>query len=535
MRLKLASTSSFAAYGAWAQPCRSASIRSMARLAPLTMRSLIGAPPRALRPVRLRQVGLQHDAGRQRPELVLVQHLAERGDGEVEIAILLHVEVDELRRDPAVRMAVVMALRLEIERTEPLLHDLHGVAERGEVDLARHRGDLHRDVLDVVAGQQREIGLEAARRLGLAQDGLAELVQVEPDAVGPALGQVAAQVGVLAGQDQRLGLVPQAGHDRRDDQARQVLAHQGAHGEADALPPLHEARRAVTLEQVVELIDDALRPPAAEGLVGERDGQLLAGRILHQPRQVLRPPPLVGRLPGPRLPQQRLRQLDRAVGSLPADDGGGGAAFHRRSLPHPLLPLPRGRGQGEGSRRHPLGGSHVIPTPHPVTPKTPAETPCRVTPRQDTREPMAPPMQRMHTDGDGVVARAMSLLSNVSTTSGRILVVDDDAGARDLIVSSLRADGHDVDVSSDGIEALRLLGREWYDLIVSNLRMPELDGPSLYSAVTQRWPAQPPPLLFLAGLGGTSDYDGFLKVIRAHVLPKPFTIRALRRVIRQML
>ena len=110
----------------------------------------------------------------------------------------------------------------------------------------------------------------------------------------------------------------------------------------------------------------------------------------------------------------------------------------------------------------------------------------------------------------------MSLLSNVSTTSGRILVVDDDAGARDLIVSSLRADGHDVDVSSDGIEALRLLGREWYDLIVSNLRMPELDGPSLYTAVTQRWPAQPPPLLFLAGLGGTSDYDGFLKVIRVY-------------------
>jgi DNA-binding response OmpR family regulator len=141
----------------------------------------------------------------------------------------------------------------------------------------------------------------------------------------------------------------------------------------------------------------------------------------------------------------------------------------------------------------------------------------------------------MHTDRDVVVARAMSLLPNVSTTSGRILVVDDDAGARDLIVSSLRADGHDVDVSSDGIEALRLLGREWYDLIVSNLRMPELDGPSLYSAVTRRWPAQTPPLLFLAGLGGTSDYDGFLKVIRAHVLPKPFTIRALRRVIRQML
>src|SRR5258708_31910105 len=100
----------------------------------------------------------------------------------------------------------------------------------------------------------------------------------------------------------------------------------------------------------------------------------------------------------------------------------------------------------------------------------------------------------------------MSLLSNVSTTSGRILVVDDDAGARDLIVSSLRADGHDVDVSSDGIEALRLLGRERYDLIVSNLRMPELDSPSLYAAATDPCPAQPPPPLFLPVLGGTSDY-----------------------------
>ena len=129
----------------------------------------------------------------------------------------------------------------------------------------------------------------------------------------------------------------------------------------------------------------------------------------------------------------------------------------------------------------------------------------------------------------------MALQSTVSTSAGRILVVDDDKRARDFIVSSLRADGHEVDASSTGLEALRMLGRSWYDLIVSELRMPELDGPSLYSAVARRWPAQPPPLLFLAGLGGTSGYDGFLKVIRAQVLPKPFTIRALRRAIRQVL
>ena len=47
----------------------------------------------------------------------------------------------------------------------------------------------------------------------------------------------------------------------------------------------------------------------------------------------------------------------------------------------------------------------------------------------------------------------MSLLSNQSVSAGRILVVDDDQGARDLMVSSLRAAGHDVDPTSNGPEA----------------------------------------------------------------------------------
>jgi DNA-binding response OmpR family regulator len=128
----------------------------------------------------------------------------------------------------------------------------------------------------------------------------------------------------------------------------------------------------------------------------------------------------------------------------------------------------------------------------------------------------------------------MALQSTVSTSAGRILVVDDDKRARDFIVSSLRADGHEVDASSNSFEALRMLGRSWYDLIVSELRMPELDGPSLYSEVTRRWPS-PPPVLFTSGLGNTSAYDGFLEVIRAPLLTKPFRSGSLRRIIKRLL
>ena len=129
----------------------------------------------------------------------------------------------------------------------------------------------------------------------------------------------------------------------------------------------------------------------------------------------------------------------------------------------------------------------------------------------------------------------MGLQASTQMTTRRILVVEDDQGARDLIVSSLRADGHEVDASGNGFEALRLLGRKCYDLIVSDLMMPEVDGPSLYSAVTSRWPSNPPHFVFVSGLANNAAFEGFLKVIHAPLLPKPFKITALRRAIRRLL
>ena len=155
------------------------------------MRSLIGAPPRApardgpggegpLHAVRVGQVGLEHDPGAERQELRLVQHLAERGHRQVEVAVLLHVEVDELRRDPPVGVAVPMPGGRAVERAQPLGDARHRGAKGDQIDLAEDGRDLHRDVLDVVAGEQREVGLQAARRLRLAEDRLAELVEVQP-------------------------------------------------------------------------------------------------------------------------------------------------------------------------------------------------------------------------------------------------------------------------------------------------------------------------------------------------------------------
>ena len=243
---------------------------------------------RALHPVRLGQIRLEHDTRPERDELLLVEHLAKGRHRQVEVAMLLHVEVDELRRQVAVGVAVAMAQGLLVEDAQPRLHALHGVTEGHQVDLAEDGGHLHRDVLHVLAGEEGEIGFEPTRRFTLSQDRLAEQVEVQAHTRATALGQVALELLLLARQDQRLGLVTQAGHDRGHHHARQVVAHDPAEHEGHSLPPLHEVWSAVAMEQIAELVGDPLGPATAEGLIDEGDGELFAARILHHAGEAAR-------------------------------------------------------------------------------------------------------------------------------------------------------------------------------------------------------------------------------------------------------
>ena len=94
---------------------------------------------RALHAERLGQVSLEHHARRQRKELRLVEHLAEGRHGEIEIAMLFHIEVDELGHAPPIGTLVVVTQGLPVEDAEPILDAPHGVAEGDEIDLAEPR------------------------------------------------------------------------------------------------------------------------------------------------------------------------------------------------------------------------------------------------------------------------------------------------------------------------------------------------------------------------------------------------------------
>ena len=64
-----------------------------------------------------------------------------------------------------------------------------------------------------------------------------------------------------------------------------------------------------------------------------------------------------------------------------------------------------------------------------------------------------------------------------------ILVVDDEAIVRESLGSWFREDGHHVDTAQDGREALRLLGRNHYDIALVDIKMPGMDGLELQGRV----------------------------------------------------
>jgi two-component system, NtrC family, response regulator PilR len=65
---------------------------------------------------------------------------------------------------------------------------------------------------------------------------------------------------------------------------------------------------------------------------------------------------------------------------------------------------------------------------------------------------------------------------------GRVLVVDDERSVRELLSIVLRRDGHDVLLAEDGAAAVEVLKRERIDILITDIRMPVMNGVDLLRA-----------------------------------------------------
>jgi CheY-like chemotaxis protein len=116
-----------------------------------------------------------------------------------------------------------------------------------------------------------------------------------------------------------------------------------------------------------------------------------------------------------------------------------------------------------------------------------------------------------------------------------ILLVEDNPAIAKTLSQLLRRDGHMVDTAANGKLALAQLQARPYDLILSDLSMPELDGPGLYRASEQHAPYLCRRFICFTGDILSPEILTFLAQSGVPRLTKPFTAAAVRHAIAQAL
>jgi PAS domain S-box-containing protein len=115
-----------------------------------------------------------------------------------------------------------------------------------------------------------------------------------------------------------------------------------------------------------------------------------------------------------------------------------------------------------------------------------------------------------------------------------VLVVDDEAAVRDMLSEILRNAGHSVVTAVSGREALVRLDSAPYDVILTDIRMPELDGRDLFREIAVRWPERAPRVVFLTGDTLSSTSRNIAEESGCPVMEKPFQPGEVRRVVAEV-
>jgi two-component system NtrC family sensor kinase len=117
----------------------------------------------------------------------------------------------------------------------------------------------------------------------------------------------------------------------------------------------------------------------------------------------------------------------------------------------------------------------------------------------------------------------------------RILIVDDEIAIADVVAEAVELDGHTADIATNGLHALEMLSRQTYDAVISDTKMPLLDGESFYTELVRRFPRLSQRIVFVTGDVLSREKREFLAQTGAPFLAKPFDLDEVRRTVHRVL
>lgn len=115
----------------------------------------------------------------------------------------------------------------------------------------------------------------------------------------------------------------------------------------------------------------------------------------------------------------------------------------------------------------------------------------------------------------------------------KILVVDDEAGARELFQSILTDEGYEVALAVNGEEALALFRNGAFDLVVTDIKMPVMDGLQLLQEI--RNTGSKIDVIMVTAYGEVESYLKAMSLGAAEYINKPIRIKELKRIVNKVL
>ena len=125
--------------------------------------------------------------------------------------------------------------------------------------------------------------------------------------------------------------------------------------------------------------------------------------------------------------------------------------------------------------------------------------------------------------------------TGVNMAVKRVLAVENNELVLSFIESSLGTAGYEVDTALNGREALAKIDRETYDAIISDVRMPDVDGLELCRELERRCSAARQRLVFLTSLDTVDEHHDFFEAVGVPTLTKPIGPDDLQETLEQLI
>ena len=132
-----------------------------------------------------------------------------------------------------------------------------------------------------------------------------------------------------------------------------------------------------------------------------------------------------------------------------------------------------------------------------------------------------------------VITTRTAQTSDEPLRGGAVLVVEDETALAAAVADALQDAGYVVTHAADGEDALTLVKRQPFDLVICDLKMPRLDGQAFYASLVQAVPALASRVIFVTGDVAGTQAERFLEGSGCRWLEKPFRLADLLRAVRE--